>query len=84
MSAQETTLNIPDMSCNHCVQRVTKTLTSTAGVTSVRVDLPTKTASFTYDSQAVELAAVETRLAEAGYPVGKPPTEGRGKPLPLR
>jgi copper chaperone CopZ len=84
MATQETTLTLPDMSCNHCIQRITQTLTNMAGVTSVRVDLPTKTASFTYDQEVLQLEAIEARLDEAGYPVGKPPQTSRGKPLPLR
>ena len=84
MATQETTLTLPDMSCNHCVQRITQTLTNTAGVISVHVDLPTKTASFIYDQEVLQLEAIEAQLAEAGYPVGKSPLEGRGKPLPLK
>ena len=84
MATQETTLTLPDMSCNHCVQRITQTLTKAVGVTSVRVDLPTKTASFAYDQEVLGLAAIEEQLAEAGYPVGKPPLVGRGKSLPLK
>jgi copper chaperone len=68
MATQETTLTLPDMSCNHCVQTITQTLTNTPGITSVRVDLPTKTASFTYDPQVIQLAVVEEQLAEEGYP----------------
>jgi len=84
MATQETTLTLPDMSCNHYVHRITQTLTNTAGVTSIRVDLTTKTASFSYDHELLQLEAIEAELAEAGYPVGKPPLEGRGKPLPLK
>ena len=84
MATQETTLTLPDMSCNHCVQSITQTLTHMAGVTSVRVDLPTKTASFVYDQDVLQLGAIEAELAEAGYPVGKPPLTGWGKALPLK
>jgi len=83
MATQETTLTLPDMSCNHCVQRITQTLTDMAGVTSVRVDLPTKTASFIYDQEVLQLAVIEAELAEAGYPVGELPRKTRGKLLPL-
>jgi copper chaperone len=84
MATQETTLTLPNMSCNHCVQRITQTLTNTTGVTSVHVNLPTKTASFIYDPQVLQLEAIEVQLAEAGYPVGKASLEGRGKSLPLK
>jgi copper chaperone len=84
MAIQETRLLLPDMSCNHCVQRITQTLTNMAGVTSVRVDLPTKTASFSYDQEVMQLESIEAELDEAGYPVGKPEPLHRGKPLPLK
>lgn len=84
MATQETTLTLPDMSCNHCVQRITQTLTKMAGVTSVCVEHPTKTASFSYDQEVLQLEAIEAELAEAGYPVGKLPFTGRGKLLPLK
>ena len=70
MTIQETTVTLPDMSCNHCVQRITQTLSNTAGVTSIRVDLPTKTASFSYNQEVVQLTQIEAELDEAGYPVG--------------
>jgi copper chaperone len=84
MATKETTLTLPNISCNHCVQRITQMLTNMAGVTSIQVDLPTKTATFVYDSQIVQLEALKARLDEAGYPVQKPPLTGRGKPLSLR
>lgn len=84
MATQETTLTLPDMSCNHCVQRITQTLTNMAGVISIHVDLPTKTASFSYDQEVLQLEAIEAELAETGYPVGKLPETSRGKSLPLK
>ncbi len=81
---QETSLTIPTMSCNHCVQTITETLTGLEGVSSVQVDLPTKKVHLSYDPATISLATLEARLAEQGYPVGKLPFSGRGKPLSLR
>lgn len=65
------------MSCNHCVQTITKTLSDLAGVESVNVDLPTKTVRLAYDAETLP-------LAEAGYPVQKQSFANRGKALPLK
>jgi copper chaperone len=81
---QETTLTIPTMSCNHCVQTITETLTGQAGVSSVQVDLPTKKVHLAYDPEAISLEVLKTKLSERGYPVGRLPFSGRGKPLSLR
>lgn len=82
-ASQETTLTVPGISCQHCVQTITQVLSKTAGVQSVEVDLPTKTVRLLYDSEEL-IAEIKTRLAEIGYPVGQLPFAGRGKALPLK
>lgn len=77
---REITLNIPTMSCQHCVQTITRTLTDLPGTQNVQVDLATKTARLTTDAETLPLSRIETSLAEAGYPVAKP---SKGKALPL-
>lgn len=80
---QSTTLNIPGMSCQHCVQTITTVLAAFPGVQDIHVDLATKTARLTHDSEALPLARLETALAEAGYPVARQLPLARGKALPL-
>ena len=60
------TLNVPDISCAHCVQTVTSVLTPLAGVAEVSVDLPEKTVSIAYDPQRVTLEVVETEPVTKG------------------
>ncbi|GHO60949.1 heavy-metal-associated domain-containing protein [Ktedonobacter robiniae] len=81
---KETTLSIPAMSCNHCVQTITKTLSDLVGVESVNVDLLTKTVYLAYDAETLSLAEAEAKLSEAGYPVQKQSFANRGKALPLK
>ena len=60
----------PDMSCNHCVMAIQRTLAQVPGITDVRVDLPTKSVHLTVvDDPAADRA--KAALAEAGYPVSE-------------
>ena len=83
-TTQEMNLTIPSMSCNHCVQTITKTLVGVPGVEAVDVNLSTKTVHLSYNSDAFQLGEAKSLLAEEGYPVGPLPFAGRGKPLTLR
>ncbi len=56
---------LPDMTCGHCVSRVTKALKSADPACSIEIDLESKTAKVQSDEPRDLLA--ET-LAEAGYP----------------
>ena len=58
-----TILNVPDMSCGHCVARITKALE--AEKLNFKVLLDTKTVEIEGDEAAVEQAAAA--LDEAGY-----------------
>lgn len=61
------TLFIPNVSCNHCVMRVTKATADLPGVTSVEVDVNTKQATFTLESEEA-LSQVRKTLQDIGYP----------------
>ena len=58
-----TILNVPDMSCSHCVARITKALEAENLVFKVLLD--TKTVEIEGDEAAVEKAAAA--LDDAGY-----------------
>ena len=66
-----TTLTAPDISCEHCVMTVKKTVGQFAGVQSVDASETTKIITMTYDPAQVDLTKVEEALAEEGYPVQK-------------
>jgi copper chaperone CopZ len=80
---QATTLNIPGMSCQHCVQTITGVLTALPNTQDIWVDLASQTANLTHDPETLPLATIETALASAGYPVAKQSAPKRGKTLPL-
>jgi copper chaperone len=68
---EATTLVAPDISCEHCQHAIEGAVGKLAGVSSVTVDIPTKTVHLTYDSQKVTLAKIEEALDDTGYTVAK-------------
>ena len=63
----EITLNIPSISCNHCVMTIKRESALVEGVEFVSGSPEAKTATFkVVNDQA--LAALKVALAEAGYP----------------
>ncbi len=65
------TLKAPDISCEHCVATVKKTVGQFPGVQSVEADAETKIITLTYDPAQADLNKIEEALDEEGYPVEK-------------
>ncbi len=63
------TLNVPDISCQHCERTVTKVLTPLAGVREVRVDVPGKRVRVTYDEDTITVERMKQVLQREDYPV---------------
>lgn len=61
------TLNIPAISCGHCVMTIKRETKELPGVLAVEGSPQAKTATFTLESEAA-LADVKKTLAEIGYP----------------
>jgi copper chaperone len=62
------TLNIPNISCGHCIMTVKREGSMVEGVEFVSGDIAAKTATFQVaDDQA--LKQLKATLAEVGYPV---------------
>lgn len=62
-------LNLPDVSCEHCVKTVNEAIGNLPSVQNVQVDLQTKRVRFTYSPHDVEMKTIERALDDAGYPV---------------
>ncbi len=63
------TLNVPDISCEHCERTITNALTPVEGVRSVRVDIPSKRVEVDFDDAAVDVNKMKGILQEEEYPV---------------
>ena len=65
MAAQ--TFYVPNISCSHCVRRITQALSALPGVQNVSADVATKQVVVTYEG-AGTLEHVRATLREIGYP----------------
>jgi copper chaperone len=62
-------LSVPDISCEHCQNTITKALTPVDGVRGVDVDIPAKQVTVDYDERAVDVERMKAILEEEEYPV---------------
>lgn len=62
-------IKVEGMSCQHCVNAVTKALEALDGVKNVRVSLEKAQAEYD-ESQPVDQAAVKAAVEKAGYRLG--------------
>jgi len=66
---EEIILNITGMSCNHCKETVTRTISGFSGVNNVKVDLQKGTASFTYNNSRELLEKIKAAIVDEGFDV---------------
>jgi len=62
-------LDVPEISCEHCSQAITKALQPQEGVKNVRVDIPTQKVHLEFDEAQITLDRVKAILSEEEYPV---------------
>jgi copper chaperone len=72
----QATLNVPDISCEHCQRTITNALSPVAGVRSVDVDIPAQQVRVEYDPALVDIDRMKDILQEEDYPVASVATEG--------
>jgi len=60
-------LNVPRISCMHCVATIERTVGAVAGVKEVTADAKTKMVAVTYQKPE-DLKAILNALEEIGYP----------------
>lgn len=65
------TLVAPDISCGHCEATVQQVAGAQPGVVSVKADSGTKLITIELDPAMASVPAIESALAEAGYPASK-------------
>lgn len=68
-------LIIHDMHCQNCVNRVTETLNNLDGISNVEVSLKNLSASFSYNSEIIQLENIIKAIENAGYTVEKEQAE---------
>jgi copper ion binding protein len=65
------TLVAPDISCEHCQHAIEGAVGKLEGVSTVQVDIPSKTVHIDYDPQKVSLVKIEEVLDDTGYTVAR-------------
>jgi copper chaperone CopZ len=61
------TYSIPNISCNHCVHTIQTEVSELAGVSLVKADVNTRTATIVFDAPADE-KKIQSLLADINYP----------------
>jgi copper chaperone len=65
----KTTLNVPDISCEHCEHTIIGALKPQAGIEQVAVDIEAKQVHVTFDECCIDLGRIKAVLEEEDYPV---------------
>lgn len=58
----------PNIKCEGCAETITTALSGIGGVLNVKVDVPAKQVSVTYDDLIVSESTLRSTLEESGYP----------------
>ncbi|MCQ6274554.1 copper chaperone CopZ [Bacillus sp. V3B] len=66
---EKVTLNVEGMSCGHCVKAVEGSVGGLNGVSSVKVNLESKTVDVEYNADEVKLEAIKETIDDQGYDV---------------
>ena len=61
-------LIIPEISCQHCVDTITKSLSEVENINSLEVDINTKTVSIDYSNE-LDIDQIQNLLLDQGYTV---------------
>ena len=74
-------LEVPEVSCQHCINAIEGAVGALDGVDSVKVDLQRKDVTVNYDEGAVGLSNIVAAIEEEGYGVG--PDAGQAQVIQL-
>lgn len=63
-------LEVPEVSCHHCINAIEGAVGALDGVDSVKVDLQRKDVTVDYDESTVDLPKIVAAIEREGYGVG--------------
>jgi copper chaperone len=64
------TVNIPNISCQHCTNTIENELSELQGVINVKADAETKMVTIEWNESVVDWNQIAELLNEIGFPVG--------------
>lgn len=68
IAMKEVTYDVPDVSCQHCVNSITQAANG-LGVQAVEVDLTSKRVFLAFDPAKVDEATLKSAIEEEGYAI---------------
>ena len=66
---EKTVINVDGMSCNHCVQAITKALAALSGIVSSEISLESGTVTVEYDPGITDINKIAGEINNQGYDV---------------
>jgi copper chaperone len=60
---------VEGMTCEHCVETVTKAVNSLDGISQVSVDLDKKQVTVDFDDNRTDMDAISSKIIEVGFEV---------------
>jgi len=66
---ERSVFTVEGMSCEHCVNAITKAVKALTGIAKVAVDLEAKSVVVEYDSSKTALDKIKAEIEEQGYDV---------------
>ena len=70
-------IKVMGMSCDHCVQTITKAVEGINGIARVQVDLEKKQVTVGYEENQTDLKTISAKITEVGFEVA--PLRGGGE-----
>lgn len=70
-------IKVMGMSCDHCIQTITKAVEGINGIAMVQVDLEKKQVTVGFEENQTDLKTISAKIIEAGFEVA--PLRGGGK-----
>jgi copper chaperone len=65
----QSTLKVSGMTCQHCVETVSKAVDNIEGVQNVEVDLNQKNITVTFDESQAQLENIAAKIVQSGFEV---------------
>lgn len=66
---EQITLNVPDISCDHCKMSIEGAVNELSGIESAEVDVAGRKVDVSFDPNAQNLETIVTAIEEQGYEV---------------
>jgi copper chaperone CopZ len=62
------TVNVPNISCGHCVATIEREVGEVKGVSSVKAEQTTRNVTISWDPDATDWVVIENTMREIDYP----------------